>query len=110
LHHDPAIGLGGAVYDLSTIRVVTAKAARHTWSEGKYAMTRDDILAIVKSIYSGPTQNEIVTPLREKLREALPHSAINDLIFWNPVELTPEQVVDEAIRRETEYAREAGLK
>jgi hypothetical protein len=25
LHHDPAIGLGGAVYDLSTIRVVTPK-------------------------------------------------------------------------------------
>jgi hypothetical protein len=25
LHHDPAIGLGGAVYDLSTIRVITPK-------------------------------------------------------------------------------------
>jgi hypothetical protein len=73
-------------------------------------MSRDDILAIVKAIYFGPAQNEVVTPLLEKLRDALPHSAISDLIFWNPVELTPEQVVDEAIRREAEYARKAGLK
>jgi hypothetical protein len=73
-------------------------------------MTRDDILAIVKATYFGPAQNEIVTPLREKLREALPHSAINDLIFWNPVELTPEQVVDEAMRREAEYASQHAKK
>jgi hypothetical protein len=66
-------------------------------------MTRDEILAVVKEIYLGPTQTELVTPLREKLREALPHSGINDLIFWNPVELTPEEVVEEAMRREAEY-------
>ncbi len=70
-------------------------------------MNRDEILAIVKEIYCGPTQDEVVTPLRKKLREALPHSGINDLIYWNPVELTPEQVVDEAMRREAEYARKA---
>ena len=73
-------------------------------------MSRDDILAIVKAIYFGPTQDEVVRPLRKTLRDALPHSAISDLIFWNPVELTPEQVVDEAMRREAEYAREASLK
>ena len=67
-------------------------------------MNKDEILTIAKAIYFGPTDNDVVTPLREKLRDALPHSGINDLIFWNPVELTPEQVVDEAIRREAEYA------
>ena len=71
-------------------------------------MTRDDILAIVKDIYFGPRDTEVVSPLREKLRSALPHSGINDLIYWNPVELTPEQVVDEAMRREAEYASKAG--
>lgn len=71
-------------------------------------MTRDDILAIVKAIYFGPTDTEVITPLRERLRDALPHSGINDLIFWNTVDLTPEQVVDEAMRREAEYARKAG--
>jgi hypothetical protein len=73
-------------------------------------MSRVDILAIVKEIYFGPALNDVVTPLLEKLSNALPHSDISDLIFWNPVELTPEQVVDEAMRREAEYARKAGLK
>ncbi len=68
-------------------------------------MTGDELLEVVRSIYFGSTRPELVTPLREKLRGALPHSAINDLIFWNPVELAPEQVVDEAMRREAEYAR-----
>jgi hypothetical protein len=56
------------------------------------------------------TSDEVVTPLRKKLRDAFPHSAIVDLIYWNPVELTPEEVVDEAMRREAEYTRNAGLK
>ena len=70
-------------------------------------MNRDDILDTVRSIYFGPPRNDVITPLLEKLRESLPHSAISDLIFWNPVELTPEQVVDEAMRREAEYVRKA---
>jgi hypothetical protein len=47
----------------------------------KYLMSPDDMLAIVRAIYFGPTQDEIVTPLLEKLIEALPHSNITDLIF-----------------------------
>jgi hypothetical protein len=70
-------------------------------------VTRDDLIAVVKAIDFGPTQDEIVSPLLKKLRDAFPHSAIVDLIYWNPVELTPEQVVDEAMRREAEYARKA---
>lgn len=71
-------------------------------------MTKSEILSVVNSIYFGSTDTEIVTPLLERLRNELPHSGISDLIFWNPVELTPEQVVDEAMRREAEYARKAG--
>ncbi len=71
-------------------------------------MTKDEILALVSAIYFGSTDNDVITPLREKLRDALPHSGINDLIFWNPVELTPEQVVDEALQREADYARQSG--
>ncbi len=67
-------------------------------------MTRDDVLSIVREIYFGPTQNIIITRLLERLRQALPHSGIGDLIFHNPQELTPEQVVAEAMRREAEYA------
>jgi len=68
-------------------------------------MMRNELLETVRSIYFGPARNDLITPMLDKLEEALPHSAISDLIFWNPVELTPEQVVDEATRREAEYAR-----
>ena len=67
-------------------------------------MTRDELLLLVEAIL-GSSKNSVVTPLLERLREALPHSAISDLIFWNPVNLTSEQIVDEALRREEEYAR-----
>ena len=71
-------------------------------------MTKSEILSIVNAIYFGPTDTRIVTSLLERLRDDLPHSGISDLIFWNPVELTPEEIVDEAMRREAEYARKAG--
>jgi hypothetical protein len=73
-------------------------------------MNRGDILSAVRAICFGPPRNDVITPLLEKLIEALPHSDIIDLIFWNPVVLTPEQIADEAMRREAEYAREASLK
>lgn len=66
-------------------------------------MTRDEILYFVQEIYLGPKNNDIITSLLEELYETLPHSAISDLIYHNPQELTPEQVVDEAIRRDVEY-------
>jgi hypothetical protein len=44
------------------------------------------------------------------LRKELPLAKIIDLLFHDFGRLTPEQVVDEAMRREAEYAREAGLK
>jgi hypothetical protein len=73
-------------------------------------MTQDDILSTVQEICCGPSRNDVITPLLQKLIEALPHTDIIGLIYWNPVELTPEQIVDEAMRREAEYARKADLK
>lgn len=67
-------------------------------------MTRDEVLLIVRQIYSGPAENVIITPLLERLQKALPYSGDSDLIFHNPEELTPEQVVDEAMRRAAEHA------
>jgi hypothetical protein len=67
-------------------------------------MKRDDILSAVRAIYFGDTDDAVVMPLLDKLEDALPHSEICDLIFHDFRGLTPEQVVDEAIRREAEYA------
>ena len=68
-------------------------------------MTRNDVLSAVREIYTGTTDNEAVTLLLDQLEEALPHSGIGDLIFHDFRGLTPEQVVDEALRLEAEHAR-----
>ena len=71
-------------------------------------MTRDEILTAVKEIYVTKTEADVVDTLVEKLRDALPHSRIIDLIFWSANDFTPEQVVEEAIRREAEYGHTVG--
>ena len=71
-------------------------------------MTRSDILAAVVKLYAGDGEENEDTALLNQLDNELPHSDISDLIFHDFRGLTPEQVVDEAIRRETEYARKAG--
>jgi hypothetical protein len=68
-------------------------------------MTRDEILSLVQSIYTGSADDVIVSRLLDKLEVALPHGDICDLIFQDMRNLTPEQVVDEAIRREADYAK-----
>jgi len=70
-------------------------------------MPQNDILSAVWEIYSGNTDNTAVALLLDRLEEALPHSGISDLIFHDFRGLTPEQVVDEAFRREADYARKA---
>lgn len=70
-------------------------------------MTRIDILSAIREIYAGTTNNDVITQLLDKLEEALPCSDISDLIFHDFRDLTPEQVVDEAMRREADHARKA---
>ena len=71
-------------------------------------MTRDDIFKTVVKLYAGDGAEADDIALVTRLRQALPHSKISDLIFHDFRGLTPEEIVDEAIRREAEYARKAG--
>ncbi len=71
-------------------------------------MTRDELLTLVQSIYAGSTDDAVVHPTLDELEEALPHAGICDLIFQDMRNLTPEQVVDEALQREADYARQGG--
>ena len=71
-------------------------------------MTHADILAAVVRLYAGDGEENEDTALLNQLDHELPHSDISDLIFHDFRGLTPEQVVDEAMRREAEYARKAG--
>ena len=65
-------------------------------------MTRDAMLQAVIKPYAGGGEEDI--EMVNRLRQELPHSKISDLIFHDDRELTPEQVVDEAMRREAERA------
>lgn len=70
-------------------------------------MSRSEILAAITAIYSGLPDNQAVDDLLDKLEHALPHSEISDLIFWDNRDFTPEQVVEEAFRREAEHTAKA---
>ena len=67
-------------------------------------MTREDVLQAVRILYAGPTTEDEDVALVTKLSNMLPNSSISDLIFWDFRGLTPEQVVEEAYRREAEHA------
>jgi hypothetical protein len=71
-------------------------------------MTRHDVLSAVHEIFFGATDSSVVSGLLDKLEEALPHSDISDLIFHDFRGLTPEQVVDEAFKRQAEHAAQSG--
>jgi hypothetical protein len=70
-------------------------------------LTRDEILKAVVTLCAGGTTEEEDVALANHLRQELPHSKIIDLIFQDMRNLTPEQVVDEALRREADYARQS---
>ena len=71
-------------------------------------MTRHEVLSAVHEIFFEATDNSVVSGLLDKLEEALPHSDISDLVSHDFRGLTPEQVVDEAFKREAEHVAQRG--
>ena len=71
---------------------------------GAKIVNREELLRAVEHLYAGGGNEDEDIVLIEQLRAAFPHSKISDLIFWDPAELTPEQVVDEVLRREAIHA------
>jgi hypothetical protein len=68
-------------------------------------MTRDEMIAMVRRVQElDGTENEVDDMVRTLIRR-VPHSKISDLIHYPPnrIELTAEQIVDEALRREAEW-------
>jgi hypothetical protein len=71
-------------------------------------METDHILRAIKKIYEvNGTENEINETVNF-LKKNFPHAKIIDLIFHDFRDLTPEQIVEEANKREADYIREAG--
>ncbi len=68
-------------------------------------MAPEEMVRLVRKLigveYSEDEQNAVL----ERLEEALPHAELSDLIYWSKIDLTPEQIVEEALRQEAEYER-----
>jgi hypothetical protein len=60
--------------------------------------TRAQLVPLVARIMSGKYSSEAdqIEDVR-RLERAVPHPAVADLIFWSKPELTPDEVVDEAL-------------
>jgi len=71
-------------------------------------MTREEILHAVTKLYAGDGVEEEDIALVERMRQELPYAKISDLIFHDFRGLTPEQVVEEAFRRQEEHIARMG--
>ena len=76
--------------------------------------SRSEMIRIVARLCEGGDGDEEDTAILDRLQEELPHSDISDLIFNDDVifgefrNLSPEQIVDEALRRQAEHAGRSG--
>lgn len=68
-------------------------------------MTGAEMLAAITKLYAGNGEEDEDTALLNRLNDELPHSGISDLIFQDFRDLTPKQVLEEALRLEAEHAR-----
>ncbi|MDZ4690661.1 hypothetical protein [Terricaulis sp.] len=68
-------------------------------------MTREELIALVQRVYNGEGAIEDGNVLVAELDKALPNGEIWDLIYWPRKPMTPEEVVDEALRRGAEWRR-----
>lgn len=60
--------------------------------------TRAELVALVARIMSGNYDSESAQDEDvRQLQQAVPHPRVTDLLFWDDRDLTPEQVVDEAL-------------
>lgn len=122
LHHDTTISREGGVYDMTNLVVVTPLLHQQITDPGYHfgapkkrlsnkkglPMTREEIVAVIVRLYSLQDSEEQEDALLDRLEAALPNADIVDLMYWTMPNLTPEQIADEALRRELEHARGEG--
>ena len=70
-------------------------------------MTRPQMLAAVRAIWFGYQHPDVISRLLADLHAALPHLAPAELIRLGRQDRMPEEIVDEAIRREKTYRAES---
>ncbi|CAG7659013.1 bacteriocin immunity protein [Paenibacillus allorhizosphaerae] len=60
-------------------------------------LNKNDLIELVRKIMNAKGTEEEIDNMIEILKQNVPHPQVSDLIFWNKVELTPEQVIELAL-------------
>lgn len=59
--------------------------------------SKEDLIELVRKIINVEGTEEEIDNMIDILEQSVPHPEVSDLIFWNEIELTPEQVVEQAL-------------
>ena len=70
-------------------------------------MSRSEMVELATKVFNIDGSDDEIDAALFRLKSMVPHGNISDLIFYPDAERTPEQIVDEALRREKEYAARA---
>lgn len=66
-------------------------------------MTKDELIALAKFLDTPVGTEQEIQDVKNRLVEALPHGNILKLLYHTRPELTAEEAVEEALRRESEW-------
>lgn len=61
-------------------------------------MNRDDLVSLVTAIMEARGSEQEVDEMLNQLERSVPDPNVSDLIYYSDPELTPEQVVEAALR------------
>ncbi|GED72993.1 hypothetical protein BRE01_66950 [Brevibacillus reuszeri] len=60
-------------------------------------LSKEDLIELVGKIMNVEGSEEEIDRMIEILKQSVPHPEVSDHIFWNENDLTPEQVVEQAL-------------
>jgi hypothetical protein len=58
----------------------------------------EHLIVLVRKIMNAEGTEEELDDMLTEVQQALPYAEVSNLIFWDERELTPEQVVEEALQ------------
>jgi hypothetical protein len=71
-------------------------------------MTKGELLGLVRRLYALKDTEEEEGAMMNRMHEAFPNADIGTLMYWTTPGLSPEQIVEEVFRRESEHVRGLG--
>jgi len=60
-------------------------------------LSKEDLIELVRKIMNVEGTEEEIDDMIDILKSSVPHPEVSDLIYWNENDLTPEQIVEQAL-------------